>query len=525
MSSSSFWCHFCHSIVRISSSSPSLFCPTCGFGFVEEISNEPGFLLISGTPRATDPASNVDGNLRDVAASRSPASGLGFLRRLFRSNRSSRQASEGRPSLLQVLEIASSLQRSRDGERSNEGGDTGSHTPLGFSFMNGDNNDLSRILGVRGEDRSSVSGIPSAEGSNSIVERPSDDTHAPRPIELLLHRLLSGILQSGRSGSLPASKAAIAAMPTFKISKRSLESEACGDLETLHECAVCKEVFEIGGEVKEMPCKHFYHSNCILPWLELHSSCPLCRQEMPVDEDERPSSSATSDPTAGPTGGEPTIVFIGISGTGVLVFSFIMLGAGSRNETINSGNLQGEQGNQVLGAVGNLGSGSSESTPGTLTGNARSGVESDERDSFEAGQILSSPSNDTEQVPDQSGSLGKRNETSEVSVGQNDSNLHEEECSNGNLRDVTREISTAQEGPGPSSTSLGLENWGERRLHQFISEGEADTSSGSRGRSFFSWFFRHAAARNTPPSTAEGSAESTSDCLTARPDDLDENAA
>uniref|UniRef100_A0A2N9J6G8 RING-type E3 ubiquitin transferase n=1 Tax=Fagus sylvatica TaxID=28930 RepID=A0A2N9J6G8_FAGSY len=45
----------------------------------------------------------------------------------------------------------------------------------------------------------------------------------------------------------------------------------------------------LGAEAKQMPCKHKFHSDCILPWLELHSSCPVCRFQLPADETKRDS--------------------------------------------------------------------------------------------------------------------------------------------------------------------------------------------------------------------------------------------
>lgn len=79
----------------------------------------------------------------------------------------------------------------------------------------------------------------------------------------------------GRSENPPASKAAIESMPTIEIVESHVGSES--------HCAVCKEAFDLGSEAREMPCKHIYHSDCILPWLSLRNSCPVCRHELPAD--------------------------------------------------------------------------------------------------------------------------------------------------------------------------------------------------------------------------------------------------
>ncbi|KAG2263144.1 hypothetical protein Bca4012_080394 [Brassica carinata] len=77
-----------------------------------------------------------------------------------------------------------------------------------------------------------------------------------------------------RQGTLPARKEAVDNLPTVKI---------CEPLQ----CSVCLDEFDKGCEAKEMPCKHKFHIRCIVPWLELHSSCPVCRYELPPDEESK----------------------------------------------------------------------------------------------------------------------------------------------------------------------------------------------------------------------------------------------
>ncbi|KAJ1406917.1 Zinc finger, RING-type [Sesbania bispinosa] len=133
-------------------------------------------------------------------------------------------------------------------------------------------------------------GEDDSEGSSFELYYDDGDGNGLRPLpptmsELLLgsgfDRLLEQFSQIeingfGRPENPPASKAAIESMPTVEIAEEQVESET--------HCAVCKEAFELGSEVREMPCKHLYHSDCILPWLSMHNSCPVCRHELPSDQ-------------------------------------------------------------------------------------------------------------------------------------------------------------------------------------------------------------------------------------------------
>ncbi|KAI4348562.1 hypothetical protein L6164_009272 [Bauhinia variegata] len=88
-----------------------------------------------------------------------------------------------------------------------------------------------------------------------------------------LEELFEQLSANDRRGPPPAASSSIDAMPTIKITQRHLRSDS--------HCPVCKDKFELGSEARQMPCNHMYHSDCIVPWLEQHNSCPVCRQELP----------------------------------------------------------------------------------------------------------------------------------------------------------------------------------------------------------------------------------------------------
>ncbi|CAA0839167.1 zinc finger (C3HC4-type RING finger) family protein [Striga hermonthica] len=83
--------------------------------------------------------------------------------------------------------------------------------------------------------------------------------------DLMLDRLSQiGFSLWAQPENPPASKSAVASLPAVRISAGQVDADS--------RCAVCTEAFALGSEAREMPCKHIYHPDCILPWLNLHSS-------------------------------------------------------------------------------------------------------------------------------------------------------------------------------------------------------------------------------------------------------------
>ncbi|KAM0922577.1 hypothetical protein ACQ4PT_006064 [Festuca glaucescens] len=78
-------------------------------------------------------------------------------------------------------------------------------------------------------------------------------------------------------GGRAAARAAVEGLPTVAV------AESAGGAA---QCAVCKDGIEAGEAARRLPCAHLYHGACILPWLAIRNTCPLCRHELPTDDAE-----------------------------------------------------------------------------------------------------------------------------------------------------------------------------------------------------------------------------------------------
>ncbi|KAG1327706.1 E3 ubiquitin protein ligase RIE1 [Cocos nucifera] len=43
------------------------------------------------------------------------------------------------------------------------------------------------------------------------------------------------------------------------------------------ECCICLSQYEDGAELHSLPCNHHFHSGCIVKWLRINATCPLCK--------------------------------------------------------------------------------------------------------------------------------------------------------------------------------------------------------------------------------------------------------
>ncbi|XP_076465844.1 E3 ubiquitin-protein ligase RNF115-like [Babylonia areolata] len=98
---------------------------------------------------------------------------------------------------------------------------------------------------------------------------PADYAWGAGGLDSIITQLLN---QLENSGPPPADHEKVEALPTVEITQEQVDKTM--------QCSVCMEDFVLGEKVRRLPCEHHYHNGCILPWLELHGTCPVCRKDL-----------------------------------------------------------------------------------------------------------------------------------------------------------------------------------------------------------------------------------------------------
>ncbi|KAJ6008408.1 hypothetical protein N7540_012384 [Penicillium herquei] len=121
-----------------------------------------------------------------------------------------------------------------------------------------------------------------------------------------LDRVISQLIDHNATGTAPppAPTSAIHSLPRKKADQQMLGSDGKA------ECSICKDTVELGTEVAMLPCKHWFHFDCIEMWLTQQNTCPHCRRSI---------NPTQADPAQDPTRGTPRTTGEGTSDDPVII--------------------------------------------------------------------------------------------------------------------------------------------------------------------------------------------------------------
>ncbi|XP_034401203.1 E3 ubiquitin-protein ligase RNF115 isoform X2 [Cyclopterus lumpus] len=261
-----FFCHCCKS--ETNPKLPDFVCPRCDSDFIEEVT-EDSSLLQNSTPVASEDSNAAFSELwqllfmeRSALLSHPPSSES--------EPEDSEQVSAGQscPSSTEAGEPESPSQPEQ--ERSPRPEQRPAVEGIVHQFLA----DLFANNGNPGAAPAALSSML------QLHSNPGDYAWGQGGLDAVITELLG---QLEGTGPPPAEKEMISSLPTVCISQEQTDCRL--------QCPVCREEYSSGESVRKLPCLHYFHSECIVPWLELHDTCPVCRKSLDgVDNSPPPTS-------------------------------------------------------------------------------------------------------------------------------------------------------------------------------------------------------------------------------------------
>ncbi|XP_058803170.1 E3 ubiquitin-protein ligase Iruka isoform X2 [Phymastichus coffea] len=257
-----FFCHRCS--VEIEHLLPDFTCPRCSTGFIEELerNNEDaagqmdmdnqdyGDIDVDVTGFDDDSEYDILPIIR-AAAEASARSGANYRDGWRRSHRLSSAGDQ----------TSTRNTSSRNQQHQQAGIDIASRVPLDSLIQE----IFFNLSGI---------GFGFAQGQGGqapvlFLGNPGDYVWGQQGLDSIVTQLLN---QMDGTGPPPLPRRQIDEIPTTSVSQIQVDLKL--------QCSVCWEDFILEEPVRQLPCQHFYHAPCIVPWLELHGTCPICRQSL-----------------------------------------------------------------------------------------------------------------------------------------------------------------------------------------------------------------------------------------------------
>ncbi|XP_018365680.1 PREDICTED: E3 ubiquitin-protein ligase RNF115 isoform X1 [Trachymyrmex cornetzi] len=268
---SRFFCHKCS--VEIERLLPNYTCPRCASGFIEELessSNEGS----SGMDMNSEELSDGDIDILTLNRSDRDRDIIEMIMGLSNTYTNQQLNTSQQPSGGNRNYVLGSRRRSnwsrtpQDGRRtsSNRRRQESLQMPIenfiqDFIFNLSGAASLSNSVGQDAQ--------PSVFNVRLFLGNPGDYVWGRDGLDAIVTQLLN---QMDGTGPPPLSRNQIDEIPTTTITQSQVDCKL--------QCSVCWEDFKLSEPVRQLPCQHVYHAPCIVPWLELHGTCPICRQNL-----------------------------------------------------------------------------------------------------------------------------------------------------------------------------------------------------------------------------------------------------
>ncbi|XP_030002377.1 E3 ubiquitin-protein ligase RNF115 [Sphaeramia orbicularis] len=270
-----FFCHCCK--CETNPKLPDFICSRCESGFIEEV-EEDSSLLQDSTSAASEESNSLFSELwqllfmeRSALLSHPPSS---------ESNPNDSEQDSAGQSLPSPLssEAAEVREEVREPESSSLPELERSSRPEQRPAVEGI---VQQFLTGLFANNGNPGAAPAALSSMlQLHSNPADYAWGQGGLDAVITELLG---QLENTGPPPAEKEMISSLPTVCISQEQTDCRL--------ECPVCREEYSLGESVRKLPCLHYFHSECIVPWLELHDTCPVCRKSLDgVDNSLLPTS-------------------------------------------------------------------------------------------------------------------------------------------------------------------------------------------------------------------------------------------
>ena len=140
--------------------------------------------------------------------------------------------------------------------------------------------DSSRSSNSSSSDSSSSDSDSNSNSSGSTLEFLEIDNFVPFPVGAVIWNF-EFVTPAPYPDDLPFTNEEISSIETVSVSRADVREEKG--------CGICLLDYNVGEELRKVPCggEHLFHEECLFTWLQTKKTCPMCREQLKLDENDQ----------------------------------------------------------------------------------------------------------------------------------------------------------------------------------------------------------------------------------------------